>query len=550
GSAIGGDLTVVSPRILLNGATFAGTVNVTKTGSTGEWSSGGNLFNSTTTINQQGDGFFGFASGNPDTYNGDLYINNNSTERVLIGNGTVANQFNGNIILTETGASQGIAFGWSANAGGTLAVGKTISVGAAGFSTGYLQLKQFTQLGSVPVNLLLTGNTSLTIGPASAIGGDFNASAASLYFNGCGFGGTVNAVKTGATNDNSAGNNIFNGAAVITNAGSGNLVFGNGNSDQFNADATFNNTGSANIYIAHNSSGNIFGGVTTLNNNPTGNNVIYVSWYSAGTVFNDNIVVSSTNGQGVQFCGGNLNATATLVAGKTIGVGPGGFTSGTLLLRQFSQTGATAQNLTLTGTGNLTFGPSSSFGGNITTTSPALFFNGCQFDGMVNSVKTGATNDGSKGGNIFNAAFSVTNTGSGYLLMGNGNPDTWQSTAEFNNLSSGQNMYIAYNSTGNIFNGDVLFNNQPAGNFWIYPNSYGINTQFNGNISVVNLNGSGVSFGANTGTSTLAPGKTISVGAAGFNSGGLVLKGFAQSGAGTPQSLITTGTSYIQYSTG
>jgi hypothetical protein len=111
-------------------------------------------------------------------------------------------------------------------------------------------------------------------------------------------------------------------------------------------------------------------------------------------------------------------------------------------------------------------------------------------------------------------------------------------------------MYVAYNSTGNVFNGDVLFNNQPAGNFWIYPNSYGINTQFNGNISVVNLNGSGVSFGANTGTSTQAPGKTISIGAAGFNSGGLVLKGFAQSGAGTPQSLITTGTSYIQYSTG
>jgi len=193
------------------------------------------------------------------------------------------------------------------------------------------------------------------------------------------------------------------------------------------------------------------------------------------------------------------------------------------LLRQFTQIGATAQNLILTGTSNLTFGPSSSFGGNITTASPTLFFNGCNFNGTVLSTKNGGTNDGSIGNNIFNGAFSITNTGAGYFLMGNGNPDLWQSTATFNNLSTGQHMYIAYNSTGNIFNGDVLFNNQPASNgLWIYPNTNGINTQFNGNISVINVNGGGVYFGSGTGTATFASGKTISVGAGGFNFGGLI----------------------------
>ncbi len=40
----------------------------------------------------------------------------------------------------------------------------------------------------------------------------------------------VNSTKTGSTNDYSSGNNIFNGVTTMTNAGSGYLLFGNGNS--------------------------------------------------------------------------------------------------------------------------------------------------------------------------------------------------------------------------------------------------------------------------------------------------------------------------------
>lgn len=550
-SSIGGIISVTSPRILLNGVVFTNPVNLTKTGATGEWSVGGNTFNSTLNVNHLGAGYFGFANGAPDVYNGDVYANNNSTERIIFGNNPVGNQFNGNIILTQIGSSVGIAFGWSATTNETQAAGKTISVGAAGFNTGYLQIKQFTQLGNAPVNLPLTGTSSLTFGPTSSFGGNLTSTSASLYFNGCTFNGTVDATKTGASNDASSGNNIFNGTTTLTNAGSGYLMLGNGNADQFNTNASFNNTGSANIYVAHNSSNNVFGGVTTFNNAPSANTLIYVSWNSTGTIFNDNIIVNSTNGQGVQFCGGNLTASATLSSGKTISIGAGGFSAGTLLLRQFTQAGASAQNLALTGTGNLTFGPSSAFGGNLTTISPSLFFNGCTFSGTVISAKNGATNDASIGNNIFNGAFSITNTGAGYFLMGNGNPDLWQSTAAFNNLSTGQHMYVAYNSTGNIFNGDVVFNNQPTSNgLWIYPNNNGVNTQFNGNISVINVNAGGINFGSGTGTSTLATGMTISIGAAGFNAGGLIFKNFTQTGSGTAQTMNTTGTSYIQYSSG
>ncbi|HEY4290786.1 MAG TPA: T9SS type A sorting domain-containing protein [Puia sp.] len=547
-SAFGGDFTAVSPRILLNGSVFSGVTSFTKTGATGEWSYGGNTFNSALTINHLGAGYFGFANGAPDIYNGDVYVNNNSTERIIFGNNPVGNQFNGNIILTQTGSSQGIAFGWSSTTDETMAAGKTISIGAAGFNTGFLQIERFTQLGNAPMNLPLTGNSSLTFGPTSAIGGDLTSTSGSLFFNGCTFNGLVNSTKTGASNDGSAGNNIFNGNAVMTNAGSGYLLFGNGNKDQFNAASTFNNTGSNNIYVAYNSANNLFGGVTTFNNSPTGNGLIYVSNYSAGTAFNDNVVVTSTSGQGVQFCNSNATATATLTSGKTISIGAGGFSAGTLLLRQFTQTGSTAQSLTLTGTGSLVFGPSSSFGGNLTSVSPTLFYNGCIFNGTVTASKNGATSDGSNGNNIFYGSFVVTNTGAGYFMMGNGSPDLWQSTATFNNQSPANHMYIAYNSTGNTFNGDVTFNNQPgAVGLWIYPNTYGVNTQYNGNISVTNISGGGVYFGNGSGTAVLANGKTIGAGASGFNSGGLIFRSFIQSGAGAAQNILTTGTSYIQY---
>src|SRR5882724_5787017 len=425
---------------------------------------------------------------------------------------------------------------------GTLDLGGfalTVNGTSAIFTSGTVQNGTLTVSGATTTTF---GNGPLTMNC------NVNVTSATVTLRNTTFQNTINITKTGASNDASAGNNIFNGAVTMTNTGTGYLLMGNGNRDQFNTTATFNNTGNSNIYVAYNSANNIFGGVTTFNNTPTANTLIYVSWLSTGTIFNDDIVVNSTGGQGVQFCGGNATATATLSATKTITVGAGGFSNGILLLRQFSQIGATAQNLTLTGTSNLTFGPSSSFGGNVTTISPTLFFNGCNFNGTVTSTKNGTTNDASIGNNTFNGAFSITNTGAGYFLMGNGNPDLWQSTATFNNLSTGQHMYAAYNSTGNIFNGDVLFNNQPASNgLWIYPNTNGINTQFNGNISVINVNGGGVYFGSGTGTATFASGKTISVGAGGFNFGGLIFKNFTQTGSGIAQNIITTGTSYIQY---
>jgi hypothetical protein len=472
-SVIGGNLVINSPDFYLNGCTFNGTVDATKTGATGDYSQGGNIFNGACNITNNGNGYMVLGSSNPDTWNNDVTFTNNGSERLLPCWSSAGNQFNGNIFVNTTGSANGIYFcGGNATATATLAAGKSIQAGVTGLKAGYLILRQFTQLGNAPVNLTLNSTaTYLQFGPGSAFGGNVLSSSPGLYFNGCNFSGTVNSTKTGAMSDASSGSNVFNGASIFTNAGSGYLMFGNGNADQFNAASTFNNTGSANIYVANNSNNNIFGGVVTFNNTPTNNSGIYVSWNSLSTFFNDDISVTSTNGQGVQFCGANGSASATLSAGKTISVGAGGFTAGTLLLKQFTQVGSTPQSLSLTGSGNLTFGPSSAFGGNVTSSSPSLFFNGCSFSGTLNSIKTGTTNDQSRGNNTFNDASTFTNNGTGYLLMTINSPDT--------------------------YNGDVTFVKNNTG--LIYPN-YNNNSSYAGNLTI--SASTPITFGANSGTTT------------------------------------------------
>lgn len=519
-SAIGGDFTVVSPRILLNGCTYSGNVNLTKNGATGEWSNGGNTFNgATTTINQLGAGYFGFANGSPDIYNGDVYVNNNSTERVIFGNSSAGNQFNGNVILTQIGSSVGIAFGWNATTTITMAAGKTISIGGAGYSVGYLQIEQFTQLGNTAMNLPLTGTSSLTFGPTAVIGGNVVSTSSSLFFNGCRFNGTLDATKNGASNDASSGGNVFQGTSSFTNNGAGYLLLGNGTADTWNGDATFTDAGSERILPCYNSVGN---------------------------QFNGNIIFNSTGSSvGINFCAGSVTSTAIQAAGFGLSIGASGFSAGYLILQRFTQLGNTATNLTLTATANyLQFGPSSTLGGNVTSSSPGLYFNGCTFNGIVNSTKTGASSDNSIGNNIFNGATTITTT-SGQLLFGNGNADQFNAASTFNNNGTA-NFYVAYNSSNNIFGGDVTFNNAPTANTLIYVSPYSAGTVFNGNIIVTSTFGQGVQFcsGNATATATLSATKTITVGAAGFSAGTLVLQQFTQVGA-TPQNLTLTGTGIL-----
>ena len=224
----------------------------------------------------------------------------------------------------------------------------TVNGATALFTSGSIQNGSLIVAGA---NTTTSGTGTVTMNCA------VNITSSSISIRNTTFQGSVTIIKTGSSSDGSNGNNIFNAPATITNAGSGNIYFGNGNADQFNSAVTFNNTGSANVYIAYNSSSNLFAGTATFNNTPVANTGIYVSWNSAATVFNNNIIVSSTSGSGVQFCGGNTTASATLSAGHIIGIGAGGFSSGALSLRQFTQSGSMPLNLWADGSAEVRLGP-------------------------------------------------------------------------------------------------------------------------------------------------------------------------------------------------
>lgn len=522
-SSIGGNFTSNSGNIILNSNLFSGTANFTKIGAGDDVSQGGNTFMNNSSFTNNGSGYLLLGNINADSFNNDVVFTNNSTgSRILPAWNSAGNQFNGNITVNSTGSSTGIHFcGGSTVATATLAATKTIYTGT--FNSGYLILPRFTQLGNEPINInLSTGSNYVQYGPSTKLGGNITSISPNARLEGCEFVGTSDFTITGVSNYYNPGGNIFNGTSSITHNGSGFFLLGNTNPDIWNSDVTFTNNS---------------------------DNRILPAWGSLGNLFNGNIYVNTSgSAQGIQFCGGNATATATLAATKTIAAGMLGLNAGYLILKQFTQLGNAPINLTLNSTATyLQYGPLSYLGGNVTSVSPRLLFNGCVFNGTTNCTKNGATDDDSNGTNTFVGASTITNTGSGRILLGNLSTDIFMSTANFNNLGS-NHMYIAHNSSNNIFSGVVTFSNAPTGNFGIYVSGFSTGTIFNENIIVSNVNGAGVQFcyGNSTATSTLAAGKTITIGPAGFNTGTLLLKQFSQIGA-TPQSLnITSGNALLQ----
>lgn len=594
-TTFGGNTDLRAPQLFLDGIDVGGTAYLEKKDAGNNTGLGNNTFNSTTTLVNNGSGVLRTNGNN--TFNGATTITNNGTADILLElvsgstyNGDVTftnsgtsnvrvayagtNQFNGNIIVNSTSGT-GIAFCESVAGTATLAATRTITLGGLGFSSGSLTLPRFTQLGNTPQTLTaFSGTTLLTVGPGSAFGGNVNFVAPQLLLNGCTYSGTVTVEKTGATDNASAGGNIFTGVTIITNSGSGYLLLGSSSSDQFLSPTTFNNTGSYRIYFAHNHGGQTttFASSVTLNSNKTGgsdawsffvgeganvgisfggaltincagaiqsnhrflngggstaiyNGLVAINNTnsSAGTViqmgengnstYNANInVVNSGGAAGITFNG--LAAASSVLNGA---ISSGTFSSGSLNLYRFTQVGPIPENLTLTNGAILRVGPNSSFDGDVNFVSPRLFLNGATYNGSAYLEKNGATDDAGNGGNIFNGTTTLVDSGSGYLMSANSSPDIFNGALTVTN--SGSNwIYLAHNVAGNQFNNNITVNNTGSG--------------------------SGILFSNNaTGASTFTNG-TISVGGSGFSVGDLRLRRFTQVGA-IAQNLTLTGSARL-----
>ena len=492
GSTFNGDVNFTSPQILLNGCTYNGTVTVRKTGAGNNSSFGNNTFNAAASFSNSGTGFFRLANTNGDVFNSTLTLTNTGIGYIDVAYGAVTGTYlNDNVIVNST-AGIGIRFGQGTGLV-TLAVGKTVTVGATGFTAGNLQFRNFTQLSSTPQSFTLTGTSIIYFESGATFNGDVNAAAPQIYLNGTTFNGVTTIEKTGATPNIGLGGNTFNGLTILKNSGSSNLVSANTSVDIFNTDLTLTATSTGSIYMAN---------------------------VAAGVQFNGNIVVNSSSSGGI-FLGSGAACGSTLAAGKTVTIGT--FSgSGILQFKRFTQTTATAQSLTLTGTSTLTLASGNTFNGDVNFTAPQVFLSGTTFNGSATIKKNGATDNAGAGGNIFNGTTVLTASGSGYFMTGNGSADNFNADVTLNNSGIGI-LHLAYATATANFAGNIVLNNTNTG---------------------------GIYFGNFGGSTILASGKTLSMGASGFSSSGaLWLRNFTQLGSAA-QTLALTGTGSLTVGTG
>lgn len=483
GSTLSIGLTISSSSVQFNGGTFNNAVTTTFTGSSEVISNGGNTFNGVFTLTNSGSANFILANSSPDTYNDKATFNNTGSALILASHTALGTVYASDITFTSTGSSQGVRLGQNGGTS-TLTSGSLLFIGGGGFSAGDLRIKNLTTAGTTAQSLTLSGTAAMYIEAGCSFGGDVTFASPQLFLNGATFSGTASISKTGSVSNQSLGGNTFTGVATLSNSGSGDMILGVSNPDIFSSTAEFNNSGSGTLFIAH---------------------------VASGTLFNDDIEVNSTGtSKGVRF--GQSGGTSVLSSGKTITIGSGGFTSGSLRLRGFVQTGATAQALSVVGgTSQLYLESSTVFNGAVTFSFPQVFLNGSTFNGTASITKSGASDNTGAGGNTFQSTTTLTNSGSGRFTLGNTSGDIFNGALTV--TSTGSNcIRLANASTGTEFNQNVTFN------------STGSST--------------GIFIGENAGTSTLASSRTLVIGGTGFSSGSLFIAGLTQTGA-TAQTLTS-----------
>jgi len=439
-----------SPRVLLEGATFNEVTTIEKTGATDDTSSGGNIFNGVTTIMNSGTGWFINADAALDQFNNDLTLTNTNSAGIRMADNIPGTQFKGDITVNSTFGS-GIYFcETSATATATLAAGKTIKIGASGFTSGDLRLRRFTTLGNTAQNLSLGGTAGLRLGPNSDFGGDVNFKAWQLFINtGSIYRGTATLEKTGSTSDSGTGGSTFNGVTSIKNSGTGYLRTSGGNT--FNGATTLTSSNSNDVLLELAAGSTYNDNVTIVN---TGSSQVRVG-YTGTTTFNGNIILNCTNGTGITF--GETATNINLADTKTISVlgGATGFTIGTLTLSHFNQLGTgTPQTITMGGTSTLTFNGNTTFNSGLTTSSPRVFFNGAIFQGTNSFTRTSVSNDDSNGGNQFNGTTTFNNNGTGRFRLATTTADTYGGSVTFARSFLAGALEPAYVGN-NSFSGDV-----------------------------------------------------------------------------------------------
>ena len=523
-SSWNGNVVFSAPRINTFATTYNGTATIEKTGATNDLSTGLNVFNQNTILRNHGSGYLGMGQTNHDVFNADLVVENtgdnyitigyNSVDNLIEGNLLVINTsnnqivyfnqlanstftFNGNIEINSSATANGIRFGETTLGTGAInfSSGNSFTIGTDGFHSGELRFVNFNQVGSEAINLdLELSGTGFFRSFESTWNGNLTISSPRITTRGTVYNGITSFEKTGITDDASTGGNIFNDVLTLINT-------------------------SPNVFRMGNTAANapdVYNGVTILRS--IGNSQIQIAYASIGNELNNDVIVESVGSTGVTFGGvpNGGNGSITLADTHTITIGAGGFDSGRLLLRNFTQVGGTAQNITLTGTATLSC-YNAIWNGNIDFITPQFLTRESVYNGTAQIEVNGTATSDSYGLNTFNGATTLINSGTNRLRFATTDGDT--------------------------FNAPLTIRNTGTNQIWMADN--GGTTFFNDNVILESVGSTGVLFGRGAnGFSELADTYTITIGGLGFNSGSLSFRNFVQLG-GTAQALTLTGTALL-----
>ena len=281
--------------------------------------------------------------------------------------------------------------------------------------------------GSINNGLFKTLTSGLINFNGTTFGAEVSAKG-QIKLNGCIFNNTAYFEHNSSASGTGLGGNTFNGVSTFKNAGTTTFRLAGTNPDTFNNDVYFSNVATS------------------------GSSTFHIS-YGATSYFNGNVQVSSTSSFGVSFSPAGTGSSI-LASGKTITIGSAGMV-GTLVIQNFTQTGTTAQSLTLSGVLNIT---NSTFNGAFTSTSTSILLSGCTFNNVSSFTKTGSSHDYSAGGNYFagNSTFTNNSSVAARIRLANSNGDIFGGDATFN--TSNGLIEVAYVDTTE-FRGDVSINN-------------------------------------------------------------------------------------------
>lgn len=463
----GGNVIFSSPRVRLQGSTFNGTANITKSGISDDGSAGGNVFEDDVTFTHTGSNRFYLATALADTFNANvIHVNNSNGGDFEIANNSLNNYIAGNLTVTHSPLAGDSYFVLARGSSSSLQIDGATSITSSGTPSNSDLYLGFD--GDVTFNDNIIYQSSITSGTSEAY--IANGGNSSVIINGSFDGDNNGSATTERIYFGNAGDINISGSLTLQNLGSTTT------SDCFIADdassvvtvggsldADNNGSGSTSRLIFGNSGDVIFNNqVEISNNSAAANSEVRIANNSTSLVtFNGNIILENTdaNGDGITF--GENTGTSVIAAAQTITIGAGGFNAGDLEFRNFTRTGATATNLTCSGTARI-YSYDSDWQGEVSFTAPQIITRGSNYASTAYFEKTGATDNQSVGGNTFTDDVTFVNSGSGYLLMGNGNADSFGANVILRNTGSDQ-LYFAYRGAGHSISGDLTVENLGSG---------------------------------------------------------------------------------------